>query len=89
VAATGGLLALVAVVVANLVRPGLARARMSTGAAALGWLVILGLFLGGLYFVVAGDLTALDSAGLAFIVAIPAAGAVVLALMTRHDGGLV
>ena len=89
VAAGGGILALVGVIAANLMAAEGPRTGVATGAAAVGWLVILTLFLGGLYFVVAGDLSAYDSVGLAFIVAIPAAGAVVLALMTRQDGGLV
>ncbi|MGL4177782.1 MAG: hypothetical protein ACRCSN_17120 [Dermatophilaceae bacterium] len=53
----------------------------STAAVVLGWAAVLWLVLGGLFAVIDG--AAADAAvGVGFIVAIPAAGAVVLALMS-------
>ncbi|HMM93773.1 MAG: hypothetical protein IE926_01065 [Micrococcales bacterium] len=56
------------------------------GAVVLGWVAVLVLALGGLLGVVQGD--AADAAvGVAFILAVPAAGAVVLALQGRSAPG--
>ena len=53
-------------------------------AVVLGWLTVLWLALGGLYGVVQG-VPAGDALGVGFIVAIPAAAAVVLALVGRAE----
>lgn len=54
----------------------------ATAAVLLGWATIVGLVLGGIHGVVT-DVPAADAVGVSFMVAIPAAAAVVLTLMGR------
>lgn len=85
VGALGGLVALGLVVVGSVARlggrPGDAWLRAAVVA---GWLTVLWLVLGGIYGVVQG-VPAGDAVGVGFIVAVPAAAAVVLALVGRAD----
>jgi len=85
VGATGGLLALALVVAGSVARLTEHDAGSWWRAAVgLGWLTVLWLVLGGLYGVVQG-VPAGDAVGVGFIVAIPAAAAVVLALVGRAE----
>ena len=83
VGALGGVLALALVVGGAVARLG---GRDGDGwlraAVAMGWLTVLWLVLGGLFGVVQG-VPAGDAVGVGFIVAVPAAAAVVLALVGR------
>ncbi len=72
------------IAVANLLPPtgqGPSRA-LSAGALALGVLLLVAIAMGGLYFVL-DEVPAQDAFGLGVIVAMSAAGAIVLAQMTR------
>jgi len=83
VGALGGVLALALVVGGSLARLGGGDGDgWHRGAVVVGWLTVLWLVLGGLYGVVQG-VPAGDAVGVAFIVAVPAAAAVVLALIGR------
>ena len=85
VGAVGGVVALALVVGGSVARLGGRPASGWTRAAVVtGWLVVLWLVLGGLYAVLQ-DVPAGDAVGLGFIVAIPAAAAVVLAQMGRRE----
>ena len=84
VGAIGGVVALGLVVGGSVARlGGRPAAGWMRAAVVTGWLVVLWLVLGGLYAVLQ-DVPAGDAVGLGFIVAMPAAGAVVLALIGRR-----
>lgn len=84
VGAIGGVVALGLVVGGSVARlGGRPAAGWMRAAVVTGWLVVLWLVLGGLYAVLQ-DVPAGDAVGLGFIVAVPAAGAVVLALIGRR-----
>ena len=83
VGAVGGVVALALVVGGSVARlGGRPAAGWMRAAVVTGWLVVLWLVLGGLYAVLQ-DVPAGDAVGVGFIVAIPAAAAVVLAQMGR------
>lgn len=82
VGAVGGVLACLLVAGSSLMRLSGRQDSLSTAAVFLGWATILALVLGGLYGVVT-DVPAADAVGMSFIVAIPAAAAVVLTLVGR------
>jgi hypothetical protein len=78
----GGVLACLLVAGSSVVRLSGRQDSMSKAAVLLGWATILLLVLGGIYGVVTG-VPAGDAVGMSFIVAIPAAAAVVLTLVGR------
>lgn len=80
--AVGGVVACLLVAGSSAMRLSGRRDSLSTAAVVLGWVTILGLFLGAIYGV-ATDVSAGDAGGVSFIVAIPAAAAVVLSLIGR------
>ncbi|MFC7488017.1 hypothetical protein ACOCJ7_18365 [Knoellia sp. CPCC 206453] len=82
VGAVGGVVACLLVAGSSIVRLSGRQDSVSTAAVFLGWATILGLVLGGIYGVVTG-VPAGDAVGMSFIVAIPAAAAVVLTLVGR------
>ena len=83
VGALGGVLALALVVGGSLARlAGRDGDGWLSAAVVAGWLTVLWLVLGGLYGVLQG-VPAGDAVGVGFIVAVPAAAAVVLALVGR------
>ena len=83
VGALGGVLALALVVGGSLARlAGRDGDGWLRAAVVVGWLTVLWLVLGGLYGVLQG-VPAGDAVGVGFIVAVPAAAAVVLALVGR------
>jgi hypothetical protein len=85
VGALGGVVALGLVVAASVARLGGRDGSGWTRAAVLvGWLTVAELVLGGLYGVLQG-VPAGDAVGVGFIVAVPAAAAVVLALVGRAE----
>jgi hypothetical protein len=85
VGALGGVVALALVVGAAVARlGGRDGAGWRRAAVVVGWLTVLWLVLGGLYGVLQG-VPAGDAVGIGFIVAVPAAAAVVLALVGRAD----
>lgn len=83
VGAVGGVVACLLVAVSSIVRlSGRPDAGFAKAAVFLGWATILILVVGGIFGVVT-DVPAGDALGMSFIVAIPAAGALVLALIGR------
>lgn len=81
--AVGGVVACLLVAASSVVRLGGRPGRaFATAAVLLGWATIVGLVLGGIHGVVT-DVPAADAVGVSFMVAIPAAAAVVLALTGR------
>ena len=82
VGAAGGVLACLLVAGSSAVRLSGREDSVSTAAVFVGWATIVGLVLGGIYGVVSG-VPAGDAVGMSFIVAIPAAAAVVLSLVGR------